>query len=343
MTDKMQVLVIGLEERISIGVLLYEDGKLKKPYGDLRETTFDQSSATTSILDKIQRLCTEHYPRIELDDEEFDRVAISHCGMVRDQPWGKIDIARIIWEQRPSISIRQIIDAIPAKRRWTKEPVILNDATAHAIAEFEVRKTPEDGRGDDGRTFAALRIGEGINCGVLINGNPVRGQINPEIGHLRCPPFPKAPLWNGACPVHGNCAEGLISFNALREFYAKDTYPELWALKAHDGKPAPLDYVAFHVAFLLSAILLAISPRKIVLVGGDSANSAESHNQAVPSELLEVTKTYLGFMIREYPNYQDMTASPDFLEVAQCGAAGNVRGIFLHAIGPTKAQKLRGS
>jgi fructokinase len=106
-----------------------------------------------------------------------------------------------------------------------------------------------------------VTVGTGIGAGLLIGGRPVHGLIHPEVGHLLIrhdlarDPFP------GACPNHGDCWEGLAAGGAIAERWGADPRElpddhEAWALEA--------DYVAHG----LLAIILAVSPERIVLGGG---------------------------------------------------------------------------
>ncbi len=105
-----------------------------------------------------------------------------------------------------------------------------------------------------------LTIGTGIGGGIVIDGKPLHGAIHPEIGHVRIRRA-AGDAFPGACPVHGDCLEGLTSGPAI-------------ALRA--GRPAealpptdPLwDLVAGEVAELMQMLILTLSPQRIVVGGG---------------------------------------------------------------------------
>jgi fructokinase len=106
-----------------------------------------------------------------------------------------------------------------------------------------------------------LTVGTGIGAGLLINGRPVHGMVHPEVGHLRIPHDSARDPFAGACPIHGDCWEGLASGAALAARWGAaprelpDDHPA-WALEA--------EYVALGIL----AIVLVASPRRVIAGGG---------------------------------------------------------------------------
>ena len=106
-----------------------------------------------------------------------------------------------------------------------------------------------------------LTIGTGIGGGVIVNGKPVHGLVHPEIGHMRIPHDWKADPFNGACPYHGDCFEGLacgVALNSRLGQPAENLPPDhpVWELEAG------------YIAAALVNLVVTISPRKIILGGG---------------------------------------------------------------------------
>jgi len=120
-----------------------------------------------------------------------------------------------------------------------------------------------EGRWGAGRGLPSLvyiTVGTGVGAGVLVQGRPLLGFSHPELGHMRVPRMP-GDTWPGSCPYHGDCVEGLASGSAI-------------AVRA--GKPAgelsgdePVwGTVAFALGQLLSNLVLAFAPHRILLGGG---------------------------------------------------------------------------
>src|ERR1700761_3478061 len=83
------------------------------------------------------------------------------------------------------------------------------DVTAAAIGEHRW------GAGRGVPSLCYLTVGTGIGAGIIIDGRPVHGLIHPEPGHLRIPHDRARDPFDGACPVHGDCWEGLAAGGAI--------------------------------------------------------------------------------------------------------------------------------
>lgn len=117
------------------------------------------------------------------------------------------------------------------------------------------------GAGADAPVLCYLTVGTGIGAGVLIDGRPVHGLVHPEVGHLRVPhdlardPFP------GACPVHGDCWEGLAAGGAIAQ---------RWGARPED---LPADHAAWtleaeYLALGILSIVSVVSPHRVIAGGG---------------------------------------------------------------------------
>ncbi|MBN9663768.1 MAG: ROK family protein [Acidobacteria bacterium] len=116
------------------------------------------------------------------------------------------------------------------------------------------------GRGLDNLVY--LTVGTGIGGGALVGGQLVHGLMHPEMGHLlvRRAPGERADF-EGVCPFHGSCLEGMASGPAMQA---------RWGVAAHELPPE-------HEAWRIEADYLAqacvnlacvVSPQVIVLGGG---------------------------------------------------------------------------
>ncbi|MDA1191783.1 MAG: ROK family protein [Candidatus Poribacteria bacterium] len=110
-------------------------------------------------------------------------------------------------------------------------------------------------------TFLYLTVGTGVGGGGLVNGKLMHGLIHPEMGHIRVPQDRAVDPYQGACPYHGNCLEGLTSGVAIEKRWgvpASELPPEhpAWRLEA--------DYLAH----ALANFACTLSPQRIILGGG---------------------------------------------------------------------------
>jgi fructokinase len=106
-----------------------------------------------------------------------------------------------------------------------------------------------------------LTIGTGIGGGYLKDGKPLVGLLNLEMGHIRIPHSRERDPFEGSCPFHGDCFEGLASGPAIEKRLGVKgaTVPEsdaFWELEA--------DYIAL----ALVNYILTLSPKKIIVGGG---------------------------------------------------------------------------
>ncbi|WP_260580427.1 ROK family protein [Sphingopyxis sp. PET50] len=136
-------------------------------------------------------------------------------------------------------------------------PVALDtDVNGAGIAEAAL------GAGQGCRTIVYLTIGTGVGGGVIVDGWPAPGRFHPEIGHLRLRRA-DGDGFAGTCSFHGDCIEGLISGPALRARFGRDP-------ATVDPVDPAWDMVASDLAELFAALMLTLSPDRIV-VGGSVA------------------------------------------------------------------------
>jgi fructokinase len=107
--------------------------------------------------------------------------------------------------------------------------------------------------------FVYITIGTGIGAGGMVRGNLMHGLVHPEVGHLYLPNLP-GDEFEGACPYHGRCWEGLCSGPAIR----KRT-----GMPAEELSPdhAAWDFETRYVALAIANLVFTLSPRRVI-VGG---------------------------------------------------------------------------
>jgi fructokinase len=144
----------------------------------------------------------------------------------------------------------------PALAQRLGVPVAVDtDVGAAALAESRWGA----GRGIDSLCY--LTVGTGIGAGLIAAGRPWHGLVHPEVGHLRVPHNRSRDPFDGVCPIHGACWEGLASGPALAARWDSDP-----AVLAADHPAWELE--AEYLALGLLAIVSVASPRRVVAGGG---------------------------------------------------------------------------
>lgn len=106
-----------------------------------------------------------------------------------------------------------------------------------------------------------LTVGTGIGGGAVVEGKMIHGLMHPEMGHLRVPHDVEKDPFEGQCPYHGDCLEGLACGPAIEARWGRraETLPPdhpAWALEAH------------YLALGLTNYIVTLSPQRIILGGG---------------------------------------------------------------------------
>jgi fructokinase len=109
--------------------------------------------------------------------------------------------------------------------------------------------------------FLYVTVGTGIGLGVIVAGRPLHGLIHPEGGHFFIPHSRTDDPFDGVCPYHGDCLEGLASGPAIERRWGVrgESLPS-----SHPGWDLEARYLALGVCNLI----YAFSPQRIVLGGG---------------------------------------------------------------------------
>lgn len=110
-------------------------------------------------------------------------------------------------------------------------------------------------------TFIYLTIGTGVGGGGLVNGKLLHGLLHPEMGHIPLPHDSQRDPFEGICPFHKDCFEGLASGPAIEKRWGQkaETLPPehpAWDLEAH------------YIALALANFIYTLSPQRIILGGG---------------------------------------------------------------------------
>jgi fructokinase len=105
-----------------------------------------------------------------------------------------------------------------------------------------------------------LTVGTGIGGGAVADHQLLHGMLHPEMGHIRIP-RDASDGFEGNCPFHGDCLEGMASGPAIKARWGKnaDELPvdhPAWALEAR------------YLALAVANFVFTLSPEKVILGGG---------------------------------------------------------------------------
>lgn len=188
------------------------------------------------------------------------------------------------------------------------------DVNAAAMAEHKW------GAAQDVDNLVYLTIGTGIGGGVIIDGTPLHGLMHPEIGHI----YPRRHAldlrFQGVCPFHGDCLEGLASGPAIlartgAELRQLDVTHPQWEIEA--------DYLGQ----LCAQLVVTVSPRRIVVGGGVMSSP----------RLLSLIRPRLQQWLGVYIDRDEVRAGVDRYVVApQLGENAGVLGALALAMNAAK-------
>ena len=135
-------------------------------------------------------------------------------------------------------------------------PVALDtDVNAAALGEHRW------GAGVGLDSLVYITVGTGIGGGAVVAGRPLHGASHPEMGHGRIPHDREVDPFEGFCPYHVDCLEGLASGPAIE---ARWGHPAELLPEDHPAWDLEAGYLAAGIA----NIVLILSPHRIVVGGG---------------------------------------------------------------------------
>ena len=139
--------------------------------------------------------------------------------------------------------------------RWRAFGVPIGfDIDVIAAARAEQRWGAAQGLED----FVYITVGTGLGVGPIIGDGSILGRGHCEMGHVRVPRLP-GDDWRGACPYHGDCAEGLASGAAIAARHGPGAVAADWKGWAS---------VEHALAMLVHNLLVSLQPRRILMGGG---------------------------------------------------------------------------
>lgn len=117
------------------------------------------------------------------------------------------------------------------------------------------------GMGQGLNNFIYLTVGTGIGAGAYVEGKLLHGLLHPEMGHIPVLHDKTKDPFDGTCPFHGDCFEGLASGVAIEKRWGQrsDELPNdhpAWELEAE------------YIAQALTSYTFILSPERIIIGGG---------------------------------------------------------------------------
>ena len=135
-------------------------------------------------------------------------------------------------------------------------PIVVDtDVNGAALGEWE------RGAGQGCRTLAYTTVGTGVGSGVLRDGRSLMGFSHYESGHIAVVRDAARDPYQGFCPYHGDCLEGLAAGPSIKA---------RWGQSLSDlGSPADkVELIAGYVAQLAVNLVLLHMPDRLIFGGG---------------------------------------------------------------------------
>ena len=116
------------------------------------------------------------------------------------------------------------------------------------------------GAAKEAKSAIYITIGTGIGAGIYYEGRLIHGMLHPEAGHIMLAKHPND-SFEGVCPYHGNCFEGMASGPSIQKRYGKK------AVELKDNY-CVWEIESFYIAQAITNYICMYSPEKIILWGG---------------------------------------------------------------------------
>jgi len=184
------------------------------------------------------------------------------------------------------------------------------DTDVNAAALAEGRWGAARGLG----SFVYLTLGTGIGGGAVVEGRLLHGLGHPEMGHVAVPRRP-GDRFEGACPFHGDCFEGMASGPAVAARFGRRAEH----LEGAD-RAAAADLVGFYLAAGVRSLVYVLAPERVVVGGGLSG---------MPG-VVAAARAQLRAQLAGYPGLEEHAGS-EFLVPAMLGGRAGPAGTLILA------------
>jgi fructokinase len=191
-----------------------------------------------------------------LKDKEFARIGIASFGPVELNE-ASPQYGSITTTPKPGWRNFPLLSSLRSKLNFSGPVGFDTDVNGAALAEFAL--------GNHGVTasLAYVTVGTGVGVGIISSGKPLRGLIHTEGGHIRVARHPND-SFQGSCPFHADCLEGMVTNGALSQRLQVDAL----VLNEIPDESEVWDIVAFYLAQLCISVTLLVTPEAIILGGG---------------------------------------------------------------------------
>jgi len=214
---------------------------------DLRDKYRFETTTPSKTLDKLIRYFKEQNKK-----EKLSAIGIGSFGPLdldkKSSTYGYItSTPKIEWQNTKIYGRIKEAFAVPVG--------FDTDVNAAALGEHEW------GAARDVSDFIYITIGTGIGGGGMFNGDFLHGLLHPEMGHIFIPHDKKVDPYEGICPFHKNCFEGLASGVAIKDRWGKA------------GEKLRIDHPAWdlevnYISLAVINYICTLSPERIILGGG---------------------------------------------------------------------------
>lgn len=183
--------------------------------------------------------------------EELQAIGIGSFGPIDIHPasptYGYItSTPKLAWKDFDFVGT--MTEALHVPIAWT------TDVNAAAYGEYV------KGHGQGLSSIVYYTIGTGVGGGAIQQGQFIEGFSHPEMGHILVRQHPDD-HFEGACPYHQNCLEGLAAGPAIEKRFGVK------------GQELPADHLyweieAYYIAQCAYTATLQLSPERIIFGGG---------------------------------------------------------------------------
>lgn len=176
--------------------------------GDEEMTIKERVSFPTTTPEETMALVIDFFKKYE---DQLVGIGIGSFGPIdihRDSAtYGYItSTPKLAWQNFDFVGTMK--QAFPIPIAWT------TDVNAAAYGEYVF------GKGKGLSSVVYYTIGTGVGGGALQDGRFVEGFSHPEMGHMLVVPHPDD-SFEGSCPFHGNCLEGMAAGLAIEKRLGK--------------------------------------------------------------------------------------------------------------------------